>query len=164
MSNRIEMNRAWAMPNKFPFLITPIKQILHQYVHGEWADPFANDHSPAKYTNDLNPRMSTQYHLDALEFLRNFKNNSLDGILLDPPYSFHQVVQCYEGYGKRKKISMVYDEASRILKENGYAITFGWNSNGVGKKRGMEIIEICLLAHGGSHNDTIVTIEAKIAE
>ena len=38
---------------------------------------------------------------------------------------------------------------------------FGWNSNGVGKVRGFEIIEILLIAHGGSHNDTIVTVERK---
>lgn len=45
----------------------------------------------------------------------------------------------------------------------GLAISFGWNSNGFGKKRGFEIIEILMVAHGGNgHNDTICTVERKI--
>ena len=38
---------------------------------------------------------------------------------------------------------------------------FGWNSNGVGSAD-MEMIEILIVAHGGQHNDTIVTVERKI--
>ena len=38
---------------------------------------------------------------------------------------------------------------------------FGWNSSGVGIKRGMKLIEVLLVPHGGSHNDTIVTVERK---
>lgn len=30
------------------------------------------------------------------------------------------------------------------------------------KKYGFEIIEILLVAHGGWHNDTIVTVEKKV--
>jgi len=29
----------------------------------------------------------------------------------------------------------------------------------MGKNRGFEIVEILLVAHGGHHNDTIVTVE-----
>jgi len=54
------------------------------------------------------------------------------------------------------------NEISRILKPNGIVISFGWNSSGVGKVRGFEIIEILLVAHGGMHNDTICTVERKI--
>ena len=35
---------------------------------------------------------------------------------------------------------------------------------GDGKKYGFEIIEILLVAHGGWHNDTIVTVEKKVNE
>ena len=53
-------------------------------------------------------------------------------------------------------------EISRIVKPNGIVITCGWNSNGIGKKYGFEIVEILLVAHGAMHNDTIVTIERKL--
>ena len=53
------------------------------------------------------------------------------------------------------------NEISRILRPGGISISFGWNSSGIGKKRGFEIIEILLVAHGGMHNDTICTVERK---
>ena len=43
-------------------------------------------------------------------------------------------------------------------------ITCGWNSNGFGKNRGFEIIEILLVAHGQHRNDTIVTVERKVKD
>jgi len=52
-------------------------------------------------------------------------------------------------------------EISRIVKENGYVISCGWNSGGIGKKLGFNQIEILLVAHGGWHNDTIITVEKK---
>jgi hypothetical protein len=48
------------------------------------------------------------------------------------------------------------------IKVGGYCISFGWNSNGMGKNRGFEIVEILLVSHGGHHNDTIVTVERKV--
>lgn len=53
-------------------------------------------------------------------------------------------------------------EIARVIKPNGLCLSFGWSTNGLGKKRGFEIIEILLVAHGGNHNDTIVTIEKKV--
>jgi len=38
----------------------------------------------------------------------------------------------------------------------------GWDSNGFGKNRGFELIELLLVCHGGRHNDTIVTVERKV--
>lgn len=54
------------------------------------------------------------------------------------------------------------EQIARIVKPNGVVISFGWNSGGIGKKYGFEIEEILLVAHGGWHNDTIVTVERKI--
>lgn len=41
-------------------------------------------------------------------------------------------------------------------------ITCAWNSGGIGAGLGFEQQEILLVAHGGWHNDTIVTVEKKI--
>jgi hypothetical protein len=158
------INRVWAMPHTETFKIKPISELLYKYVKGEWADPFANNNSPAKYTNDLNTEMKTQYHLDAVEFLKTFKDKQLDGVLLDPPYSLHQVTVSYKGYGDKRVIALtpVYDEIKRVLKDGGICISFGWNTNGLGKVRGMEIKEIIIIPHGGHHNDTLVTVERKL--
>jgi hypothetical protein len=53
-------------------------------------------------------------------------------------------------------------EISRILKSGGKAICFGWTSMGLGKGRGFEMQRILLVPHGGSKNDTIVTVEIKL--
>lgn len=50
----------------------------------------------------------------------------------------------------------------RIVKKDGVVISCGWNSGGIGKKYGFDIVEILLVPHGGAHNDTIVVVEKKI--
>lgn len=50
-----------------------------------------------------------------------------------------------------------------ILQVDGYVLSFGWNSSGMGRERGYKMIEILLVNHGGGRNDTIVTIEMKQA-
>ncbi|MEI3609980.1 hypothetical protein [Pseudogracilibacillus sp. SO10305] len=166
----MRIERVWAMPNKNTFDILPIKQlILEEKTEGLWIDPFANKNKLATITNDLNPEFGTNYNMDALDFLKMFEDNSVDGVLYDPPYSPRQVSECYNDFGydvtwettnasfwgKQKK------ELSRIIKLGGKIITFGWNSGGIGKTNGFEISRILLVPHGGWHNDTICTVEVK---
>lgn len=153
------------MPHKHTFKIDTVKCLLRRFVGNGvgWADPFANDHSPAEFTNDINPETNAKCHLDAVDFLKQFSDASLQGVLLDPPYSLHQVTISYGGHGADRVIALtpVYDEISRVLKPSGIVITFGWNSNGIGEVRDFELLEVILIPHGGHHNDTIVTIERK---
>jgi len=51
---------------------------------------------------------------------------------------------------------------SELVKPNGYVLSFGFHSNGIGIKFGFEIKEILLVAHGTGHYDTICTVEQKI--
>ena len=167
------IERIWAMPNKNTFTIKPIKELLTiEMTKGKWVDPFANDSKLATITNDLNPRFQTDYHIDALEFLRMFEANSIDGVLYDPPYSLEQVRLHYENYGLNvtdKKAGKMFNarhkqEIGRIVKVGGKVISFGWNSGGIGKKYGFEMQKILLVPHGGHRNDTICTVETKVKE
>ena len=157
----MRINRIWSMPSKWTFTIKPIKELLNRYcIAGIWCDPFAGRNSPARITNDLTEKAS--FNMDALDFLKTMKTNEFDGVLYDPPYSITQARQ----YGKKEYASMRYwakckNEVARIIKPGGKAICFGWNSMGLGKNRGFRIVEILLVAHGGSKNDTIVTVEQK---
>lgn len=125
----------------------------------------------ATITNDLNPDFDTDYHMDALDFLKTFQNESVDGVLYDPPYSPRQVTECYQGVGMNVTSETTRasfwgnqkNEISRIVKPGGKVITFGWNSGGIGRKYGFEITRILLVPHGGWHNDTICTVEVKVA-
>lgn len=173
-THNIRIERIWSMPNKNTFEILPIKTLLEEEVDPNkyWIDPFANRNKIANLTNDLNQGYDTDYHLDALVFLRLFGDASVDGVLYDPPYSPRQVSECYNGVGypvtqNTTKASFWGNhkrEISRIVKIGGKVITFGWNSGGIGYKYGFEIKRILLVPHGGWHNDTICTVEIKTHE
>lgn len=150
--NPIIINRTWAMPNLKTFTIKPIKELINKYKNNEeWIDPFPYP-----------------YKQDALEFLKDKKDNSIYGVLFDPPYSPRQLKECYDSMGlvlhdtKSSVWKQWKDEIARVIKPNGLCLSFGWSTNGLGKERGFEVIEILLVAHGGNHNDTICVVERKI--
>jgi predicted methyltransferase len=165
-------NKHWEMPNSNTFDIRCIKAFIERYNDSNLIsiDPFANKNRIAKITNDIDPSMDTTYHLDAHEFLKQFEDKSIDIVLFDPPYSPRQISECYKKLGLSVNMqttqssfwSKLKDEISRIVKPGGIVLSFGWNSGGVGKKRGFEMLEIMLVAHGGQHNDTICTAEIKL--
>lgn len=166
----MEINRVWNMPNSRTFSIKPIKQLIDKYAKGTIIDPFANENKIATITNDLNPIFDTTYHMDALDFLKIFEEDSVDTVLWDPPFSPRQVSECYKKL--EQTVNMQTTQASywskqkeqigKIVKPEGIVITCSWNSGGIGKKYGFEIEEILLVPHGGWHNDTIVVVERKI--
>lgn len=173
INSSIQMERVWAMPNKNTFDIKPIHDLItEELTDGLWIDPFANTNKLATITNDLNKDYDTDYHMDALDFMKMFDSDSVDGVLYDPPYSPRQVSECYNNVG----YNVTWDttkasfwgnhkrEISRIVKLGGKVITFGWNSGGIGYKYGFEIQRILLVPHGGWHNDTICTVEVKTHE
>lgn len=159
------------MPSKDTFTIKPIAELLGRYVRGDWIDPFAGENSPAVWTNDHNPEKPTKYHLEAQDFVKEMADAKFmfDGALFDPPYSYRQVSEHYRVLGKKATqrdtstqfYNRVLNPLSNIIKNGGYCISFGWNTNGMGKNRGFEIVEILIVAHGGHHNDTLVTVEMK---
>ena len=167
----MKISRKWAMPNGNTFNIKPINEFLRSYnkIGIESADPFANKNKIAKYRNDLDPEMLTEYNMDALDFLKTFKDSSLDLVFFDPPYSPRQVSECYKRLGQTVNMQTTQssfwanmkNEISRILKPSGVALCFGWNSQGIGKTRGFTMVELLIVAHGGNHNDTICTAEVK---
>ena len=173
-----EFNRKWAMPNSKTFTIKPIKELITKHIEDGMTivDPFANECSIQKevgnvnyISNDLDSQYDTIYHLDALDFLKQIPSNSVDLVLYDPPYSPRQISEVYKSLDMTVNMqttqssywSKQKNEISRIVKKGGKVITFGWNSGGIGKTKGFEIIEILLVAHGGWHNDTICTVDYK---
>ena len=173
----LEINRIWAMPNKNTFKIKPIRELIERRIkevkdknpNAIIIDPFANQSKLADITNDLDNQYDTDYHMDALDFLKMFNDKSIDMVLYDPPFSPRQVAECYKSLGKTVNMQTTQSsywsrhkkEISRIIKKNGIVITCGWNSGGIGKTNGFEIVEILLVPHGGWHNDTIVTVDKK---
>lgn len=169
--DKIIINRIWAMPNRWTFQISPIADLLARYVgDGKgWIDPFSGMSTLAEFRNDLNPESPAQSHVDALEFIKQFNSTMFKGIIFDPPYSLRQMKECYDSIGRKmtgREVAEVYSDLRFAIQDKiipgGVAISFGWNSIGMGKTHGFENIEILLVCHGRAHNDTIVTVERKV--
>ena len=168
----LRINRAWAMPNKWTFTIPPIRKLVERLVGdgAGWADPFAGQSTLAQFRNDLDPVHNQPSQVESLEFLRLLPSG-LNGVLFDPPYSLTEVSRSYRGMGLHFKGSenpaggfpKARDEVARIVRPAGLALSFGWNTVGMGKGRGFELLEILIVSHGGNRNDTLCTVEVRRA-
>lgn len=172
----MKITRQWAMPNSRTFSIAPIRSLVQDTIDSLDSpaiilDPFVCDSPFADQciTNDLDPDIPADYHMDALTFVQAYKKSSCDLVLFDPPYSPRQVSECYRKL--EKTVNMKTTQASfwgnlkkeiaRVVRPHGLVLTCGWNSGGIGKSNGFNLERILLVPHGGWHNDTIVTIERK---
>jgi hypothetical protein len=172
---QIRFSREWCQPSKWTFTLSAVAQLLREEMRpGElWIDAFAGLHSPAQMTNDINPKMPTQYHLDAKEFLLKILDTkgpeSFDGALYDPPYNKAQYRECYHEAGlpidakfeDTKYNSEVKRLLGRLVKHGGKAICCGWNSMNLYQENGFWIVRQLNVAHGKVHNDTIVSVGIK---
>ena len=144
------INRIWAMPNKKTFTIKPIEELIKRYIHegSVVLDPFP-----------------FEYKEDATEHMNKFDDESFEYGLLDPPYSPRQLKECYKGKGEYDTKCSTWSNWKNLMakkiKKGGKVISFGWNTGGLGMRRGFKIIEILLVPHGGQHNDTICVVEVK---
>lgn len=167
----MKFSRTWAMPNHETFSIPPIGKFVKRYLAQSKVsiDPFCGNKKWATYNNDLNPSKDSD-GIDAERFCRITPNDSIDLALFDPPYSPRQISECYKSIGmevgmKETQSALLYkrvrDALESLMIQGGIVLSFGWNTVGMGKKRGYEIIEIMLCCHGGAHNDTICLAEQK---
>jgi hypothetical protein len=166
------------MPSAWTFTIKPIEELLKRYIgdsNYNWIDPFAGKYSMAdsEWRNDMNPERNAKYQMDAYDFSKDVIQRSgieFNGVLFDPPYSNRQISEHYKQVGRKatqldtsaRFYSRIKSTITPCIKKGGYAISFGWNTVGFGKKNGFEIVEILIVSHGGAKNDTLVTVERKI--
>ena|SRR3990167_5048059 len=163
----MKLERHWAMPSLWTFQIPQVRLILMEEMAGVWADPFSGKYSPAQIRNDCNENEVAEFHLDGLAFLRQLEASSIDGVLFDPPYSVEQALRFYKPKhggtaGRAEYWARCKDEIARVIRIGGKAISFGWDSTGIGKTRGFAIQRVVILCHGACHNDTIITIDIKL--
>jgi hypothetical protein len=140
------------MPNTETFSIQPIGDFVRAYLACSKVsvDPFARNEA----------------------FLIDLERSAVtaDLALFDPPYSPRQVSEHYKAAGlavtsedtqNGRLYKRVRDALDRIVLPGGVVLSFGWQSAGMGIRRGYELIEAMLVAHGGGHNDTICIAERK---
>lgn len=162
------------MPSADTFNVPPIFGFVQSYLIGSRVsiDPFARNSRLATYRNDLNPETAAEHHFDAEKFLSMLaaKGVKADLIILDPPYSPRQISECYKAVGfevgmKETQSALLYqrvrDAVVPVCTKDAIVLSFGWNSVGMGDRHMFEQIEICLVCHGGAHNDTICLAERR---
>jgi hypothetical protein len=163
------------MPSAETYSIASIAEFVRRWlpIDGEVIDPFARNSKYGTITNDLDPSTSADYHMDAGAFCEKMAaDGRLCGVgLFDPPYSPRQISEVYKSVGltvgmKETQNAALYkrvrDAMDPCIVEGGVVLSFGWNSNGMGKGRGYRMEEILIVHHGGAHNDTICTAERKM--
>ncbi len=140
------------MPSHQTFTIKPVKKLLERtFGADEFVDPFP-----------------FPFKADALEYLKSFDSQSVKSLVFDPPYSLRQLKEMYNNQGQslsqhdsQRYYADIRDEIARITSVGAKVVSFGWQSIGIGKKRGFSIVEVLLVCHGRMHNDTICTVDLK---
>ena len=168
----MKFQRIFAMPNADTLSMPEVGSWARSWIQGESVDPFARNCRLAKWRNDLNPETAAEFHMDAVAFLEELRARGVeaDSAIFDPPYSPRQISEVYASMGltatgRDTQNSRLYrecrDALDAIMKPGGVVLSFGWNSNGMGVKRGYAVEDVLLVQHGGAHNDTICMAERK---
>ena len=149
--------------NKYTFKVPKIRQWVETFAEGKVLNLFAGlvELDLDEVRNDIRESMNADYHLDALEFVKQYKGEKFNTILLDPPYSYRKSMEMYGGK-VMSAFNALKNEIPRIMFDDGIVITFGYHSNVMGKTRGFEIEHIFLMSHGGAIHDTIASLERRI--
>lgn len=158
------------MPNKWTFQIKPISLFVSRWCKGGSVivDPFSGKSDIGTIRNDL-----ARGGVDAGKFCEELIDRKgrgfADVVIFDPPYSPRQIKECYESVGLKPNMKdtqsgvlyKVVRECLRdMLRPGGVALSFGWQSGGLGNT--LKTKEILLIQHGGAHNDTICVAQVKM--
>ncbi|WP_238381765.1 hypothetical protein [Mucilaginibacter pedocola] len=146
--------------HRYTFSVRPIREWVEAVCEGRVLNLFAGLTKLAvdEIRNDLNPEMPADFHLDALDFLRNYDGEKFDSILLDPPYAFRKSMELYQGM-ICSPFRQLKDEIVRHLKPTGLVVTFGYHSVVMGKGRHFVSERLAVFSHGGAIHDTLACVE-----
>lgn len=112
---------------------------------------------------DISPEFRPDYCISAEQFIKSCITEGVKfhTIILDPPYNLRKAREKYDGkyIGSFTKIKNLLPD---ILYPKGRVITLGYDTVGMSKSRGFEKIAVCIVCHGGDHNDTLCLVERKV--
>ena len=113
---------------------------------------------------DIDSSVNPDYCMDAKEFLRMWileQYQLFDTVILDPPFNIRKSREKYDGrwIGKYRYIK---DLIPYVLVLGGRVLSFGYDTVGLSASRGFKKLHVCVICHGGDHNDTLVVVEELI--
>lgn len=150
---------------KWTFDPEPVRRYVERWLEGTVLNLFAGQtelrHDGDIHRNDCDESIDADTHFDAVDVAAQFGPRSLDTVILDPPYNVRKAREKYDGQ-MVGTFTHVKDELIPLVRPGGRTIHFGYSSTGMGRKRGFDLKEICLLNHKGDINDTIVVVEQRV--
>lgn len=149
-------------PKRYTFEQPKLKKWIESWCEGSVLNLFAGKVllDVDEFRVDIDENMPADFHGSAYDYL-NINGCHFDTVILDPPYNIRKA---REKYGGRYigKFTTIKNEIAKYKPKR--VITLGYSSVGMSKSRGYKKKAICLICHGGDHNDTIVTVEDKTNE
>lgn len=146
-------------PKRFTFEQPKLRIWVESWCKGEVLNLFAGTTklNVNEFRVDIDKNMVADWYGDALEFVKT-TNLRFNTIVLDPPYNLRKSREKYNGkyIGSFTKLK---NELKNVLRDGGRVITLGYDTVGMSQSRGFKKVAICLVCHGGDHNDTICLVE-----
>ena len=159
---KIAFTYLYQTPNKFTFKQKKLKKWVESFCKGKVLNLYAGKTilDVDEFRVDSEEEMIADWYGKAFDFITTTEMK-FDTVVLDPPYSERKAREKYKGnyigsYTKTK------NELLRILNPRARIISLGYDSTGMGRKRGFKKIAICLVCHMGDFNDTIVVVEETL--
>jgi hypothetical protein len=160
---RVKARKTTADTHEMPSMVNLFAKYRVKAPDGHLIDPFARNCDWAQpYTNDLNPDTGANDHLDAEEYLDRIREQGISFVLgiLDPPFSNRQAGEIYGTpnlyASDSAKMTRVGRKLGDLIEPGGYIIKCGYNSNPIHPS--FECIEIRMVYHGGTANDTVFSV------
>jgi signal peptidase I len=149
-------------PKRYTFEQPKLKLWVEKWCRGKVLNLFAGTTklNVVEVRVDIYKDAPADYHMDSFDFVTRWKGEPFDTVILDPPYNIRKA---REKYGERYigKFTKLKNALPYILSPNARVITFGYDTVGMSKSRGFEKVAICLVCHGGDHNDTLCLVEER---
>lgn len=155
---------------RFTYLMQPIKRWTfeapktRQWVEGQCIGRVLNLFAGKQRLDvdelrvDLSGEWEPDIVLDGREFVHTTKER-FNTVILDPPYTYRKAKEKYHGKWTGP-LPVIRDGLQRILSPAHTIITLGYETSGMGKKRGdYEKTALCCVCHGGEMRDTLILVE-----
>lgn len=151
---------------KWTFGTKMIRDIVLDEVHGRVLNACAGETKLRKrgcefVRNDIDKDRDADLHVDVREIHRHFENQSFDSAVLDPPFDPGRAAKLYEGWHGSEYAS-ARDAVGELVRPGGTVVELGWNSYGLGDKKGWERQGWYVYPQASFKGDIHLTIDQRI--
>lgn len=152
--------------SRWTFAPEAVRDWVESHLRGRVLDLFAGgtalDHDGEVVRNSTDPDVHADTRFDAREIGAHLPPDSFDTVLLDPPIAIWRGVG--GGSAGSGDVESIKTAAAGLVRPGGRTILFGRSSTGMGRSRGFEPVELCLVNHPGATADTIAVVERRIRD